>query len=122
MTRVKISTAVLVLLIAGCIWSSVHVRTLCDNLLDCVEALSASDTAEEAIRLSDQLLETWQDAEQTLSALVPAERILEIRMTLAKLKPLLNAGNDELPAELSILSEELTWLRKQAAPLWSTVL
>ena len=107
-----------VLLGAVLIWSLIGGRLLCttaDSLIadiDKIEQLYNSGRKTEALELSKDFSNKWNDSEKLLSLMVHDEKIGSLNFSAAKITPLIETDNDELTAELQNIRHQLERIKQ----------
>ena len=110
MKRVVISSILLCLVL---LWSFAGGRLLCrtaDSLIadiDRIENLYDSGNKSEALELSEKFSAKWKKSEKILALMVHEEKIGSLEFSAAKITPLIETDNDELPAELQNIRHQL---------------
>ncbi len=124
MTRVKISAAILLILIALSAFTSVWVNHRCNEMLGDINRLSimAENGESEALNESARELgEKWERFRYWASVLLKYDKLVEADRISARIVQLAENEDDELKAELSELRELLEMLKSGETPLWNSV-
>ena len=124
MTRVKISAAILFLLIGMSIFSSTWVNRRCDAMLSEVDMIHELEengdiglAAENARRLNAH----WESFRGIASVLLKYDKLVEIDRLCSRIVHLAENEEDEMTAELSELRDMLEMLKSGETPLLTSV-
>lgn len=123
-TRVRLSAAILLILIAFSVFTSVWVNRRCDEMLGEINKLSimAENGESEALTGSAQELgEKWESFRYWASVLLKYDKLVEADRISARIIQLAESDGEELKAELSELRELLEMLKSGETPLWNSV-
>ena len=123
-TRVRLSAAILLILIAFSVFTSVWVNRRCDEMLGEINKLSimAENGESEALTGSAQELgEKWESFRHWASVLLKYDKLVEADRISARIIQLAESDGEELKAELSELRELLEMLKSGETPLWNSV-
>jgi hypothetical protein len=124
MTRVKISAAILLILIALSAFTSVWVNRRCNEMLGDINRLSIMAENGESEALAEnarELGEKWERFRQWAPVLLKYDKLVEADRISARIIQLAENEDDELKAELSELRELLEMLKSGETPLWNSV-
>lgn len=119
MTRIKISTAILCLLIAVSIFSGIWINGKCKSLIELssqAEEFFSSDEKEKAIEVTKRLETEWEDFRSVAAVLIQNNKLSEIDRICARIKHLTENDSEELLAELTELEHILDLLRNGEIP------
>ncbi len=125
MTRVKISAAILSLLIAASIVSGVWVNIRCRRLIsaaDEVAELYEGGEQAEAVAAARELERDWEHFRVRAAVLVKSDRLSEVDRICTRISYYAENGSDELVPELIELHHILEQLRDGETPMITTVL
>ena len=125
MTRIKISAAILGLLLLASVVSGVWVNVRCGRLIsaaDRVAELSESGADAEAVAAAKRLEQDWENFRKTASVLIRSDRLSEVDRICTRISYYAENGRDELVPELIELHHILEQLRDGETPEWRTVL
>ncbi len=125
MTRVKISAAILSLLIAASIVSGMWVNVSCGRLIsaaDEVAELYGGGSQAEAVESARALEQDWESFRRTAAVLVKSDRLSEVDRICTRISYYAENGRDELVPELIELHHILEQLRDGETPMITTVL
>ena len=124
MTRVKISAAILLLLIGASIFTSVWVNRRCDAMLSEInriyefeESGDTSAAAEKARKLNS----VWERFRERASVLLKYDKLVEIDRLCSRIVHLAGSEKGEMTAELAELRDMLEMLKSGETPLWNSV-
>lgn len=124
MTRVKISAAIILLLVGISVFSSVWVNKKCDIMLsELTEMSRLSDEGDEAAvkELAEELNVQWEDFRSKASVLLKYEKLVEVDRLCSRIGELVGKDDAELEAELSELNDMLEMLKSGETPLLNSV-
>lgn len=124
MTRVKISAAIILLLVGISVFSSVWVNKKCDIMLsELTEMSRLSDKGDEAAvkELAEVLNVQWEDFRSKASVLLKYEKLVEVDRLCSRIGELVGKDDAELEAELSELNDMLEMLKSGETPLVTSV-
>lgn len=119
MTRIKISTAILCLLIAISIFSGIWINGKCKSLIELssqAEEFFSSDEKEKAIEVTKRLETEWEDFRSVAAVLIQNNKLAEIDRICARIKHLAENDSEELLSELTELEHILDLLRNGEIP------
>lgn len=119
MTRIKISTAILCLLIAISIFSGIWINGKCKSLIELslqAEEFFSSDEKEKAIEVTKRLETEWEDFRSVAAVLIQNNKLSEIDRICARIKHLAENDSEELLSELTELEHILDLLRNGEIP------
>ncbi|MDO4863275.1 MAG: DUF4363 family protein [Ruminococcus sp.] len=125
MTRIKISAAILSLLILASVVSGVWVNVRCGRLIsaaDRVAELYEGGATDEAVSAANKLEQDWESFRRTAAVLVKSDRLSEVDRICTRISYYAENGRDELVPELIELHHILEQLRDGETPEWRTVL
>ena len=124
MTRVKISAAIILLLVGISVFSSVWVNKKCDIMLsELTEMSRLSDKGDEAAvkEFAEVLNVQWEDFRSKASVLLKYEKLVEVDRLCSRIGELVGKDDAELEAELSELNDMLEMLKSGETPLLNSV-
>ncbi len=124
MTRVKISAAIILLLVGISVFSSVWINKKCDIMLsELTEMSRLSDKGDEAAvkELAEVLNVQWEDFRSKASVLLKYEKLVEVDRLCSRIGELVGKDDAELEAELSELNDMLEMLKSGETPLLNSV-
>lgn len=125
MTRVKLSAAVLLLLVLSSAFMSSWVNRRCDEMLFDINRLSVSAENGESEALADgteELNKKWEKFRDKASVLLKYDKLVEADRISARIVQLAENDGEELKAELAELRELLEMLKSGETPRLSSVL
>ena len=124
MTRVKISGAILLLLISISVFSSIWVNRRCDDILSEINVIyyleemgDISGAAEKARQMNAD----WENFRESASVLLKYDKLVEIDRLCSRIVHLAENEEDEMTAELAELRDMLEMLKSGETPLWNSV-
>ena len=124
MTRVRISAAVLLLLIFAGVFTSLWVNRRCGEMLYDINRLSIIAENGQSKQLSEgagELGRKWESFRSRASVLVKYDKLVEIDRLCSRIVRLADADNGELAAELAELRDMLEMLKSGETPLITSV-
>lgn len=124
MTRVKISAAILGLLIVISYFSSTWVNHRCDAMLSDIadiSRLAEEEMKEETVRRAKELSLEWEDFRTKASVLLKYDKLTETDRICSRIVNLAENDSEELQAELSELGDMLGLLRSGETPVLTSV-
>lgn len=119
MGRVKVCVGILLGLVLVAIITLSIISSRCDALTNQVMAIGVLTERKEmaaALEQVDALDRSWEGDYKLLSCLVRHEKLADINASLAKLKPLIENGNDEVSAEVSSILFQISLLKETEFP------
>lgn len=125
MTRIKISCGILLLIIimgiSGYFLLKHEVNEVIDNI-DKTQALSDEGRIDEALAAADLLLKDWDKFHTYASVFVNNNKISPAQISISRIKPLIESGNDELSAEYETARSALKWIIESEIPRLTNIL
>ena len=124
MTRVRISAAVLIILIAFSAFMSIWVNRRCDDMLGDLNRLSiiAENGQSEILSASARELDKkWEHFRSRASFLVRYDKLVEADRISSRIVQLSENAGEELKAETAEMRELLEMLKSGETPLLSSV-
>jgi hypothetical protein len=124
MTRVKISAAILLLIIGISIFSSFWVNRRCNALLsevDQIHELAEMGDTESVTHMARELNADWESFREGASVLLKYDRLIEIDRLCSRIVHLAENEEDEMAAELAELRDMLEMLKSGETPLLTSV-
>lgn len=124
MARIKISLVIIILITVGSIFSTYAIQNKYHKLLTMIEntqALVENGKQEEAVTEADKIIEYWEKLHKGSNVIVRSDKIAEIHVTIARIKPHIVEENDELSAEFESLKEMIRWLYESEMPYPSNI-
>lgn len=124
MTRIKISIAILCILIAVSIFSGIWINKKCRLLIELssqAEEFFSSDEKEKAVEVTKQLETEWEDFRSGACVLVRNSKLSEIDRICARVKHLAENDSEELLSELTELEHILDLLRCGEIPKLTSI-
>lgn len=124
MTRIKISIAILCILIAVSIFSGIWINKKCRLLIELssqAEEFFSSDEKEKAVEVTKQLETEWEDFRSGACVLVRNSKLSEIDRICARVKHLAENDSEELLSELTELEHILELLRCGEIPKLTSI-
>ena len=121
MTRVKISAAILLLLIGASIFTSVWVNRRCDRLLAEIKLFAQPAGEEEMISLAERLNDEWESFRDRASVLLKYDKLVEIDRLCSRIVYLAENDKGEMAAELAELRDMLEMLKSGETPLLTSI-
>lgn len=91
------------------------------SLLDEVKAYSEKDDMAAAEEKAAELEEEWFSYRSRMSFMVREEKLNELNVTIAKIRPYSEEANDELEAEISNARRQLEILYREELPLAANI-
>ncbi len=124
MTRVKISLAIILILIGGSIFSGVWTNSRCENMIqmldETVQCVIDGD-AEGAKAKAREFSSVWDSFRKKASTLVRSDRLSEADRIKSRIIHLIENGSDEIEADLDELRNILRLLREGELPYFTSV-
>lgn len=124
LTRVRISTFILILLIVLSLVSGVWVNISCNAMLKNVEEVQTFVQSED-IRAAEEAAvlfrKKWEHFRKTANLVVKSDKLSEIDRICSRIEPLLIEESDEIKAELEELFKMITVLRDGEAPVLTSI-
>ena len=114
MTRIKISIAILCILIAISTFSGIWINGKCKSLMELssqAEKLFSSDEKEKAIEVTKEIETEWENFRAGACVLVNNNKLADIDRICARVKHLAENDSEELLSELTELEHILDLLR-----------
>ena len=114
MTRIKISIAILCILIAISTFSGIWINGKCKSLMELssqAEKLFSSDEKEKAIEITKEIETEWENFRAGACVLVNNNKLSDIDRICARVKHLAENDSEELLSELTELEHILDLLR-----------
>ena len=125
MTRVKISTAILAVLLVSGIFSWIWVNRNCMDFVNSIYAIEenfgAGDT-DGATKKAENLERDWSNFRKTASMFLRNDKLLEIERLCASLSYLASSGSEDLPVYTEELRHMITLLRDGETPYLRSIL
>lgn len=124
MTRVKISAAILGLLVVISFFGSLWVNRRCDIMLNDIADISRLDiegSKEETVHRAKALSREWEDFRTKASVLLKYDKLTETDRICSRIVHLAENDSEELQAELSELGDMLGLLRSSETPVLTSV-
>ena len=125
MTRVRLSAAILLILIAFSTFTCVWVNRYCDNMLGDINKLCIMAEKGDLNTLSESALELgkkWEHFIDSASVLLKYDKLVETDRIIARMIQLSEKDGEELKAEIAELRELLEMLKNGETPLITSVL
>ena len=124
MTRVKISAAILLLLVGVSIFSSIWVNRRCDAMLSQINIIfgfmDKGDT-DTAASEAETMNSDWEKFRKKASLLLKYDRLIEIDRLCSRIVHLTEINDDEIKAELAELRDMLEMLKSGETPHLTSV-
>lgn len=115
MNRIVVSITVLILVIAVAFFGIRSLDSSCKNLsgkLDEIKNAAVNSDREKALKLTQQVLEIWEEEEKKISLLVDHSEIDDIEQTIKSLPVLARQDNmEKLEEKSSIAAERVRHIR-----------
>lgn len=124
MTRVKISAAILFLLVEISIYSGIWVNQRCDAILseiDVIYALEEKGDISGASEKAGQMNADWERFREKASVLLKYDKLVEIDRLCSRIVHLAEKEKDEMAAELAELRDMLEMLKSGETPHLTSV-
>lgn len=124
MTRIKISIAILCILIAISIFSGIWINEKCKLIIELssqAEEFFDSDEKEKAIEVTKKIETEWEDFRTGACVLVNNNKLAEIDRICARVKHLAENDSEELLSELTELEHILDLLRCGEIPKLTSI-
>ncbi len=125
MGRVKLSIAILLLILSYSITSTFIIKHSTDKLIGAIEdtqQLVDQGKEKEAIESMDRLYDISESYDDIASIFIRSDKTSGIPTSLARIKPLIKKDNDEVHAELESLKALVKWIYKSERPVYSNIL
>lgn len=90
-------------------------------MIENTQALVENGKHEEAVAEADKIIEYWEKLHKGSNVIVRSDKIAEIHVTIARIKPHIVEENDELSAEFESLKEMIRWLYESEMPYPSNI-
>ena len=124
MTRVKISFAIMLILVGISIYAGVWVNRRCDDMiagLSEINDISGNGDISELREKAKRLNRDWEDFRSKASVLIKYDKLVEIDRLCSRIGELAGKDDAELVAELSELHDMLEMLKNGETPLLTSV-
>lgn len=124
MTRVKISGAILLLLIGVSIFSGVWVNRRCDALLSEINVINDLEECGNTLGAAEkarQMNADWENFREKASVLLKYDKLVEIDRLCSRIVYLTENEETEMTAELAELHHMLEMLKSGETPLITSV-
>ncbi|MCR4795978.1 MAG: DUF4363 family protein [Ruminococcus sp.] len=124
MTRVKISAAILFLLVGISAFSSIWVNHSCDNMLkeiNTIYELAEKGDKKSAQNYARKINADWESFREKASVLLKYDRLIEIDRLCSRIVQLTENEGEEMNAELAELRDMLEMLKSGETPLLNSV-
>lgn len=125
MQRVKISACLIVFIFAYALCSLFILKTENDRLKERLERVSAAyesgDTAL-ALDAARELSDYWNTYERRVTLIIHDNYLREINMSIGRLPPFIESGNEETAAELNSIYRQVECIYKEEFPSWRNIL
>ena len=122
--RLIIAVSVLLGILAYSAFAAVTIRNesrYIISLLDEIKAYSENDNMTAAEEKAAQLEKEWFSYRGRMSFMVREEKLNELNVTIAKIRPYSEEANDELEAEISNARRQLEILYREELPLAANI-
>lgn len=119
MRRVGICCIIMVILIGTSIMSVFIIGNNCISLKDTVseiQILYKNDETAQALKKTEELNRSWNKRYKILSTLINQDKLYEINTSIAKIRPFIQDGNDEIDAEFQSILYNLEFIRSSEFP------
>ncbi len=125
MTRIKISTGILCLLVGVSIFFSIWINSRCSYMLDEIseiyELLDSGDT-DKAVSSAKKLDENWNSFRRKATVMVKNNELTDIDCISAGIPYLIKNDSDEAHSRLIELRHMLEMLKGGEIPTWTRIL
>ena len=124
MTRVKISAAILLLLVGISVFSSIWVNRSCDDMLseiDIIYDLAENGDNHKAAVNARKMNANWESFREKASVLLKYDKLVEIDRLCSRIVHLAENEEDEMTAELAELRDMLEMLKSGETPHLTSV-
>ncbi|WP_295087664.1 DUF4363 family protein [Ruminococcus sp.] len=124
MTRVRLSAAILLIMIAFSTFTCVWMNHCCDDMLGDINKICILAEKGEIDALPEgarELGKKWEHFINTASVLLKYDKLIEIDRIIARIIQLAEKDGDELKAEISEFRKLLEMLKKGETPLITSV-
>ena len=124
MTRVKISAAILLLLIGISAFSCIWVNRCCDAMLrkiDIIYELEEKGDISAAADRARAMNADWESFREKASVILKYDRLIEIDRLCSRIVSLAENEEDKMTAELAELRDMLEMLKSGETPLLTSV-
>ncbi len=125
MKRFVLSLAILVIIVcysASGIFILKEKNNRLINLLNEILYYYNSNDYDKALSLAKSFDKDWYDYERKMSVLVHDNKIQNINMSVAKIKPYLNDKNEELNAEIESICHQIELMYQAEFPTWYNIM
>ena len=124
MTRVKVSAAILLLLVGISVFSSIWVNRSCDDILgeiDVIYDLAENGDNYNAAVNARKMNEDWESFREKASVLLKYDKLVEIDRLCSRIVYLTENEETEMTAELAELRDMREMLKSGETPLFTSV-
>ena len=124
MTRVKISAAILLMLVGISVFSSIWVNHSCDAMLseiDIIHELEGKGDISAAADRARAMNADWESFREKASVILKYDRLIEIDRLCSRIVFLTENEEDEMTAELAELRDMMEMLKSGETPLLTSV-
>lgn len=125
MKRVKIAAALLIIILIYSIFSLFVLKHLNGRLISRVEAVEQAYNAgnqEEALRLSHELDDYWQDYEKKITMIIHDDALADVNIAISKITPFVENQVPELDGEIRSIYYQLEQIYEEEFPSWYNIL
>ena len=125
MRRVKFCCVILLIIIVLSSFSLYIINKSCDNLTDeihQIQELYQKKDTKSALEKTEELNLSWEKTYKLLSCLVKHEKLSEINSSIARFRPFIENGNDELTAEFGSALYQIDLLCETEFPYLHNIL
>ncbi len=111
-----------ILLSAVIIWSVSGIFIVKRENAVLIRTIDRIENSEQSEQYAIELEKLWKSYEKKMSLIVADEKLTELSMSVAKVRPYCIDANDELSAELENIKRQLELIYRSELPLWYNIL
>lgn len=111
-----------ILLSAVIIWSVSGIFIVKRENAALIQTIEKLEKNENSVQYAIELERLWRKYEKKMSLIVADEKLTELSMSVAKVRPYCIDANDELSAELENIKRQLELIYRSELPLWYNIL
>lgn len=124
MSRLRISVALMTVILAFCIFSVCKVNKYGKELIEIIDSITYSlenNETEKALAEAEDMNVYWDKLRNKSSMLVQNEKLLSIESSITRIVPYIEADSDELMAELETVRKNVIWLCSSEIPYFRNI-
>lgn len=124
MSRLRISIALMIVILAFCIFSVCKVNKYGKELIEIIDSITYSlenNETEKALAEAKDMNVYWDKLRNKSSMLVQNEKLLSIESSLTRIVPYIENDSDELTAELEMVRKNIIWLCSSEIPYFRNI-